>query len=123
MPALASFSPDHPDAELLRLGVQLEIVGREVKAEDELAANNSYDEEEDENGDTKMDRLQARLRPIINEIVALQPTTLDGLRVQARALALRAPDLWDTEQEAEQDFIGAVFGLLGVGQNGKPITA
>jgi hypothetical protein len=33
VPAVASFSSDHPDAELLRLGVQLEEIGRLVDAE------------------------------------------------------------------------------------------
>lgn len=35
VPALASFDLDHPDAELFRLAVQLEAVGREVAAENE----------------------------------------------------------------------------------------
>jgi hypothetical protein len=114
VPALASFSPDHPDAELLRFAVQLEAVGQQVEAENELAAN--CDE-------IKLGQLVDRLNPLANEILAMQPTTLDGLRVQARALALRAPDLWDVNQEAERDFMGAVFTLLGVGRSGKPVTA
>jgi hypothetical protein len=45
VPALASFSPDHPDAELLRLAVQLEAVGREVEAETERAVKASEEQE------------------------------------------------------------------------------
>jgi len=167
VPALASFSPNHPDAELLRLAVQLEAVGREVAAECERGNKHSkefdaaceraglpniswvdwpggngedqyekyyayqrkrgdlappFDEEEDENGNTKMDRLMDRQWPIVDEIMAAQPKTLDGLRVEARALALAVPQLWDNYDSTptELDFIGAVFTFLGLDQDGKP---
>jgi hypothetical protein len=32
VPAVASISPDHPDAELLRLGSQLEVIGQDHEA-------------------------------------------------------------------------------------------
>jgi hypothetical protein len=163
VPAVASFSPDHPDAELLRLGVQLETIGRDHEAltavdhkrsdeweaiceraglpnvkysdwsgsKDEYAAYHEKrsalmphytDEEEDENGKMNWDRLCDRLDPLVDEILGLRATTVAGLKVQARAVGLAVPWIFQEEDggsNAEMDFIRAVFTFLDVDERGK----
>lgn len=169
VPALASFSPDHPDAELLRLGVQLEPIGREADAysaecrahsqeweaaciraglpriewydwpggeakmdewrehqNKRMALMPPSDHEVDEDGaSVKWNGIRDRLYPLTDEILTINPKTVDGLRVQARALALSDPELWSRAEESSSfsDFLSSVFAFLGLDEDGNPIAA
>jgi hypothetical protein len=173
LPALAvpavAFSPDHPDAELLRLAPELEVIAEEYRIAGDISekisrewdaacdragllrepswpdVKDTMSEKEfwdryyainaargaiphgdadlaDEDGVTIWDKLGDRLDPLAEKILSIRAKTADGLRVQARAAALAAPDLWAVG-EREQDFLEAVFAFLRVDQMGTPAAA
>jgi hypothetical protein len=160
VPAVASFNPDHPDAELLRLGVRLEAAGRhrdalEVRIDrsiaehkaacvragiptklewPEAAAQGMSEKEWWDHHDKQMtarnaipysrdwvavcdehDAVMDQVNLLADEILDLTATTVDGLRVQARALDWTLPD-WPRlgSDEYGEKLIHAVFGFVGV---------
>jgi hypothetical protein len=83
-------------------------------------------DQKDEDGRTVWDRLNGQLNPLVEEILALKATTIDGLRVQARAVALVAPESFEDDPDdwrPEQNFIRNVFAFLGVDGMGKSDAA
>jgi hypothetical protein len=79
-------------------------------------------DDEDENGDTKWGRFYDRLSSIMGAILSQQATTLEGLKIQARAVAIAASDLWDGEPDNthEMRFIGSACAFFGM--NAKQIA-
>lgn len=156
VPAVAAV--DNPDAELLRLGAELDVVERdraaliascnkrweEIQTEAErrtgIARSDAPDtspaddpngywgvvnqishdrnlDDDDKYGDTAWDRLQDRVHTITDAILTQRATTLAGLKIQARAVAIAASDLWDSlprENPHERLFIEAVCAFFGM---------
>lgn len=108
LPALAS---DNPDAELLRLGAELEPIIRERDAA--LCWPKEAEEEFD------WCELMERLEPLANEIISRKAQTVAGLAVQARAMAVYAFHHDDEADDTYQAFIGAVCAFAGA----KPLAA
>jgi hypothetical protein len=166
IPAVASFSPDHPDAELLRLGAQLEAIGRdrdalEVRLDrgieehkaaclradlppepdwsvagpkgvpyeewlDRFVARNEARNAIPYSGDwdavcEEHDAVMDRVNLLAEEIMELTATTVDGLRVQARALDWAFPDWWELGEEATAKTSSTPF--LGSSALRQEITA
>jgi hypothetical protein len=92
------------------------------------AARNSIphgDADQKEGGTTIWDKLNGRLNPLVEEILALKATTIDGLKVQARAVAVAEEPLDGDSDDwsPEQNFIRGVFAFIGVDGNGKAVAA
>jgi hypothetical protein len=82
---------------------------------DEIWGPNSDDE--DESGATAWDRFHDRFCPILAAILESRPKKADGLKIQARAAALAASQLWDGNSPPdthEKDFIEAACAFFGM---------
>jgi hypothetical protein len=82
---------------------------------EEIWGPNSDDE--DENGAPAWDRFHDRFCPILAAILESRPKTTDGLKIQARAAALAAAQLWDGNSPPdthEKDFIEAACAFFGM---------
>jgi hypothetical protein len=170
VPAVASFSPDHPDAKLLRLAPELEVIAQELEAANEAARKISEEwdaacdragllpeiwwpeaqalgmsdsewwkehqtrhekrnaiphgdaDQTDADGITTIwDKLNGRLNPLVDKILAMRATTVDGLRVQAHAVATASPELFDDCDDCrpEVNFARAVLEFVGVRRQGQ----
>ena len=53
------------------------------------------DDDEDKYGDTLWDRINSRLYAVLDPILELRANTQEGLKLQARAAAIAASNLWD----------------------------
>jgi hypothetical protein len=74
-------------------------------------------DDEDKYGDTAWDRLQDRLHPITDAILTQRAITLGDLKIQARAVAIMASELWDNlprENPHERLFIESACAFLGM---------
>jgi hypothetical protein len=74
-------------------------------------------DDEDENGDSYWDRFGARFSPVLAAILGSRARTPDGLKIQARAAALAASQLWDGNSPPdthEKDFIEAACAFFGM---------
>jgi hypothetical protein len=92
------------------------------------AIRTKYDDREeaqcDEHGcSIAWSEIHDRLLPLCGRILACRAHTVAGLAVQARAISLSVPELWDDEEEEEDDnsdechhrrFIEAVCSFTGV---------
>jgi hypothetical protein len=162
IPALASevIGPNHPDAELLRLGVELETViieWRALRAKDAVtakamdaacdaaglpdrgppdfsslddyyaymrrraAAMESVTDHADltaDGGSIAWEELDARVQPLIEAIMALQPRTIAGLGVVARTFTLHHAEQWEPfaadDKLQNRQFMEAVCAFAGV---------
>jgi hypothetical protein len=109
VPAFASdaFGPNHPDAELLRLGAELETVGKDWLAQRALdrgeEANNARD---DDSIFEPWERIGDRLYPLADKILGCEATTLAGLAVQTHAFALMHDEWWE-DNNANNDYGGS----------------
>jgi hypothetical protein len=74
------------------------------------------DDDEDENGNTLWDRINSRVNPVINAILELRAITPAGLKIQARATAMAAPDLWEgtSADTYEKAFIESACSFFGM---------
>jgi hypothetical protein len=107
------------DAQLLALGVQLDVIAHEWLDQLEyerttLATGN------DPNPDATWattDNLNTRMFELCEDILAQRAHTRAGLTVQAKAVSLVAAELWDNPAEHnphERMFIEAVHAFLGI---------
>jgi hypothetical protein len=71
---------------------------------------------EDENDATLWDRINSRVYPILDAILEQRATTPEGLKIQARAVAMAASDLWDGQPENthEMSFIESACSFFGM---------
>jgi hypothetical protein len=65
-------------------------------------------------------RIHDRMYPLIDKILAYKARTIPGLAIQAQAMALSHPELWDEDEEDchYRLFIEAVCAFVGV----KPVA-
>jgi hypothetical protein len=123
VPAFASDvgDPNHPDAELLRLGVELDRVGKD------WLAQRALDRREEANNVRNVDpelerweRIHGELYPLSEAILDCEATTLAGLAVQTHAFALMRSEWWgdnggnDDYGGSRRLYIESVSSFLGI---------
>jgi len=81
---------DHrPDAALIAVCAEFDVIERHINSH---YAGGSRKIEDDEERDAVIAPLQEAQRPLLDRIIALRATTLDGFMARARTLALWDPD-------------------------------
>ncbi|HEY2531880.1 MAG TPA: hypothetical protein VGJ20_28795 [Xanthobacteraceae bacterium] len=104
---------DPADAELLRLGAELDLV-----EQDFLRQCAADDKQLEEDADDKWAAIDKRLYPLFDQIMELTSATPTGLAVQAKAVGLAVSGLWDDRTigigKHERKFIEAVCRFAGV---------
>jgi hypothetical protein len=72
---------------------------------------------EDEGNLGHWDRLNDKLNPVAEKILSYKASTLDGLRLQTRALIIYNNEIWDGETDEPDEacgFFASLCGVLGV---------
>jgi hypothetical protein len=72
---------------------------------------------EDEGNLGHWDRLNDKLNPVAEKILSYKASTLDGLRLQTRALIIYNNEIWDRETDEPDEacgFFASLCGVLGV---------
>jgi hypothetical protein len=156
LPVVPALAAANPDAELLALGEQFELIIRDwaaqrvfdrnwsaaVDAETERVTgiakchapkphidnfDTGYWAEQrrisseipgGEESDSAWDDINERLNPLAHEIISHKAQTIAGLAVQARAMTVYYPLLWDADDEDEyehhRNFIESVCSFVGL---------
>ncbi|HEY2531134.1 MAG TPA: hypothetical protein VGJ20_24910 [Xanthobacteraceae bacterium] len=98
------------DAELLRLGAELDEV------EQDYLRQCAADELLEDDADDKWAAIDKRLYPLFDKIMAHTATTVAGLAIQTKAIGLAAEDLWSDvpDNRHKRQFIEAVCRFTGV---------
>jgi hypothetical protein len=86
-----------------------------------LINEHNSEKSEDERELRHWDRIHDKLHPIAGEILSYKASTLDGLRLQTRALIVFQSEIWNSvdwednePDEAMCSFFASLCGLLGV---------
>ncbi len=88
-------------------------------ARDKILEENPRDDDPDPEL-TEWDQIHDRMYPLVDKILAYKAQTVAGLAVQAQAMAVCHPELWDEDEEGFRHrlFIEAVCAFVGV----KPVA-